>query len=90
MLRYRMLAFYLPNLILFIERSSVECDTTLYCKNTFYIVTDLIEWAVFTYPLTITYHVFDAINLKSVIFIVLIVLLQVTVIFFVKGVRLIK
>ncbi|CVY21812.1 hypothetical protein [Staphylococcus hominis] len=43
---------------------------------------------LFTYPLTITYHVFDAINLKSVILIILIVLLQPTVIFFVKGVRL--
>ena len=43
MLRYHMLAFYFPNLILFIERSSVECDTTLHCKDTFYIVTDLIE-----------------------------------------------
>ena len=78
----------LPNLILCIERSSVECDTMLYCKDTFYIVTDLIEWTVFTYPLTITYHVFDAINLKG--FYMLMVLLQAIVILFVKGVRLIK
>mgnify|MGYP007031053716 FL=1 len=90
MLIYHVLVFYFPNLILCIERSSVECDTMLYCKDTFYIVTDLIEWTVFTYPLTITYHVFDAINLKSVIFIMLVVLLQTIVILFVKGVRLIK
>ncbi|MCI2861608.1 MULTISPECIES: hypothetical protein [Staphylococcus] len=45
---------------------------------------------LFTYPLTITYHVFDAIDLKSVIFIMLVVLLQTIVILFVKGVRLIK
>ena len=64
MLIYHVLVFSFPNLILCIERSSVECDTMLYCKDTFYIVTDLIEWTVFTYPLTITYHVFDAINLK--------------------------
>ena len=43
-----------------------------------------------TRPLTITHQVFDAINLKSVIFIILMVLLQAIVILFVKGVRLIK
>lgn len=43
-----------------------------------------------TRPLTITHQVFDAINLKSVIFIMLMVLLQAIVILFVKGVRLIK
>lgn len=68
MLRYHMLTFYFPNLILFIERSSVECDTTLYCKDTFYIVTDLIEWAVFTYLLA---GVFFAIYCIIFIFITL-------------------
>ncbi|MEB5792866.1 DUF1361 domain-containing protein [Staphylococcus hominis] len=43
-----------------------------------------------TRPLTIAHQVFDAINLKSVIFIMLMVLLQAIVILFVKGVRLIK
>lgn len=68
MLRYHMLAFYFPNLILFIERSSVECDTTLHCKDTFYIVTDLIEWAVFIYLLA---SVFFAIYCIIFIFITL-------------------
>ncbi|WP_262363940.1 DUF1361 domain-containing protein [Staphylococcus hominis] len=45
---------------------------------------------LFTHSLTITYQVFDAIDLKSVIFIMLVVLLQTIVILFVKGVRLIK
>ncbi|MGW9989320.1 DUF1361 domain-containing protein [Staphylococcus hominis] len=43
-----------------------------------------------TRPLTITHQVFDAIDLKSVIFIMLVVLLQTIVILFVKGVRSIK
>ena len=43
-----------------------------------------------TRPLTITHQVFDAIDLKSVIFIMLMVLLQAILILFVKGVRLIK
>ena len=47
-------------------------------------------WTFFTRPLTITHQVFDAIDLKSVIFIMLMVLLQAILILFVKGVRLIK
>lgn len=68
MLIYHVLVFYFPNLILFIERSSVECDTTLYCKDTFYIVTDLIEGAVFIYLLA---SVFFAIYCIIFIFITL-------------------
>lgn len=68
MLRYHMLAFYFPNLILFIERNRVECDTMLYCKDTFYIVTDLIEWTVFIYLLA---GVFFAIYCITFIFITL-------------------
>lgn len=48
-----------------------------------------ISYGLFSYS-PINDHVFDAINLKSVILIILIVLLQATVILFVKGVRLIK
>ncbi|WP_270671501.1 DUF1361 domain-containing protein [Staphylococcus hominis] len=45
---------------------------------------------LFTHSSTITYHVFDVIDLKSVIFIMLMVLLQAILILFVKGVRSIK
>ena len=49
-------------------------------------------WTFFEIPysLSITHQVFDAIDLKSVIFIMLMVLLQAILILFVKGVRLIK
>ncbi|MGX0915674.1 DUF1361 domain-containing protein [Staphylococcus hominis] len=43
-----------------------------------------------TRPLTIMHQVFDAINIKSIIFILFMVVLQAIVILFVKGLRMIK